>query len=172
MPDKDPWQFFSSLAISDACNTPQAAVEANWPHIHYALDELSIADRLIQAAAIATVAIETASTFEPVREAFWLSENWRRLNLRYYPYYGRGYIQLTWQSNYLKYGDIIGADLVGDPDLAMTPSVAAWVLAHFFKMQGVAGAADDQNWPEARRLVQGGHAGLDRLQAIVAALGV
>ena len=52
----------------------------------------------------ATTFHETAFTFEPVREAFHLSENWRKRNLRYYPYYGRGFVQLTWDYNYRKYG--------------------------------------------------------------------
>jgi hypothetical protein len=53
--------------------------------------------------ALATAAHETAHTMQPVREAFWLSESWRRTHLaRYYPFYGRGYIQLTWRANYEK----------------------------------------------------------------------
>jgi hypothetical protein len=37
---------------------------------------------------LATVHWETNRTFEPVREAYWLSEEWRKRNLRYYPFYG------------------------------------------------------------------------------------
>jgi hypothetical protein len=45
---------------------------------------------------LATTQWETAQTFKPVREAFWKDEEWRRVNLaRYYPYYGRGFVQLT-----------------------------------------------------------------------------
>jgi predicted chitinase len=79
---------------------------------------------------MATVQHETANTYKPVREAFWLSEAWRRQNLRYYPYYGRGYVQLTWLDNYKKYRDILGKDLVGNPDLALDPSIALYVLVH------------------------------------------
>lgn len=50
--------------------------------------------------ALATTKYETAHTFHPVREAYWLSETWRQNNLRYYPWYGRGYVQLTWERNY------------------------------------------------------------------------
>jgi hypothetical protein len=35
--------------------------------------------------ALATACHETAYTMQPVREAFWLSESWRRNHLRYYP---------------------------------------------------------------------------------------
>src|SRR5690606_34382592 len=40
---------------------------------------------------------ETGKTMQPVREAYWLDEDWRRRNLRYYPFYGRGDVQLTWE---------------------------------------------------------------------------
>lgn len=60
---------------------------------------------------LATVEHETANTFKPVREAFWLNEAWRSNNLWYYPYYGRGYVQLTHQSNYQTYTNILGINL-------------------------------------------------------------
>ena len=74
-----------------------------------------------------------SSNISAVREAFWLSEEWRKRNLRYYPYYGRGYVQLTWENNYQKYSDILGVDLVGNPDLAMENDIALFVLVHGFK---------------------------------------
>lgn len=77
---------------------------------------------------LATTFHETARTMQPVREAFWLSEDWRRRNLRYYPYYGRGYVQLTWKENYERAGVVVGANLVSNPDLAMRPDIAAVVM--------------------------------------------
>ena len=82
---------------------------------------------------LATVEHETAQTFKPVREAFWLSENWRRQNLRYYPFYGRGFVQITWQANYQKFSDLLGIDLVGQPDEVMDNKVALWILVYGFK---------------------------------------
>lgn len=82
---------------------------------------------------MATIEWETASTFEPVREAYWLSEDWRQKNLSYYPFYGRGYVQLTWKSNYQEYSSITGLNLVGEPDLAMKPDVALYIIVHGFK---------------------------------------
>ncbi|MCE4545899.1 MULTISPECIES: hypothetical protein [unclassified Caballeronia] len=82
---------------------------------------------------LATVEWETAKTFQPVREAFWNSEDWRRINLRYFPFYGRGYVQLTWKNNYETYGKLLDADLVGTPDLALVPRSALFVLCHGFK---------------------------------------
>jgi len=77
-----------------------------------------------QAYVLATVEHETNATFEPVIEAYWVSEQWREENLRYYPYYGRGFVQLTWDYNYDKYSDKLGVDLLADPDLVLEPNVS------------------------------------------------
>jgi hypothetical protein len=76
---------------------------------------------------LATVEHETAGTFKPVRETFWLNEDWKRRNLPYYPYYGRGYIQLTHRSNYQKYSQILEIDLVRKPELALEPKIALFI---------------------------------------------
>jgi putative chitinase len=79
---------------------------------------------------LATANHETASTMQPVREAFWLSENWRRTNLRYYPFYGRGYVQLTWKANYEKADRELklGGNLNSNLDLALEPDIAAMIM--------------------------------------------
>jgi predicted chitinase len=82
---------------------------------------------------LATTEWETAQTFKPVREAFWESEEYRRTHFRYYPYYGRGYVQLTWKGNYQKFSTILGLELVGNPDLAMNPNIALFILVYGFK---------------------------------------
>ncbi len=82
---------------------------------------------------IATTFWETGRTFQPVKEAYWLSESWRRSNLRYFPYYGRGYVQLTWKFNYEKYSKILGLDLVNNPDKVMEPDISMFILCHGFK---------------------------------------
>lgn len=81
--------------------------------------------------ALATAAHETAYTMQPVREAFWLNENWRRTHLHYYPYYGRGYVQLTWETNYQKADrelDLNGR-LTSNLDVALDPDIAARIMA-------------------------------------------
>lgn len=77
---------------------------------------------------LATAFWETARTMKPVKEAFWLSEDWRRRNLRYYPWYGRGYVQLTWEDNYKRAGEKLGLDLTTDPEAVMIPETAAKIL--------------------------------------------
>jgi len=77
---------------------------------------------------IATAEWETNHRCRPVREAYWLSEEWRKKHLRYYPYYGRGYVQLTWEYNYKKFGELLGIDLVNNPDRALEPEYAVQIL--------------------------------------------
>ena len=77
---------------------------------------------------LATAYWETNRTMKPVEEAYWLSEAWRKENLRYYPWHGRGYVQLTWETNYHKAKAETGVDMVSDPTLAMRSDVAAQVL--------------------------------------------
>lgn len=62
----------------------------------------------IAAANFATAYWESGKTMAPVKEAYWLSESWRRQNLRYYPWYGRGLVQTTWKENYEKVGVLLG----------------------------------------------------------------
>jgi hypothetical protein len=183
-PQPDPWAYWPAERIAAITNCPLAAVTENWPKLHAQLVLCGIDDRPTQAAMVATVAIETARTFAPVREAFWLSEEWRKANLRYYPYYGRGYIQLTWPSNYEAFGRKVdelwqagGAiNLLSKPDDALDPDISAAVSAVYFRDHGGDGqqripeAARRGDWREVRRLVQGADAGLSELTAMATAL--
>jgi putative chitinase len=88
-----------------------------------------------QAYMLATAWHETDKTMQPVREAFRLSENWRKKNLRYWPHYGRGYVQTTWERNYRKLDEASAAagltkagEILANPDLAMRPDIAALAL--------------------------------------------
>ncbi len=77
---------------------------------------------------IGTAYHEGAYTMQPVKEAYWLGEDWRKKNLRYYPWYGRGDVQLTWEENYKKAGAELGIDLTTDPNKALDPAVSVQVL--------------------------------------------
>jgi putative chitinase len=117
---------------------------------------------------LATAWHETAKTMQPVREAFWLSEAWRKTNLRYYPWYGRGFVQLTWQKNYDRADEELelGGKLSADPDLALQPDIAARVMVH--GMEGgwftgkrlsdylpLSGKAGFDAYTAARRIING-----------------
>lgn len=79
---------------------------------------------------LATAYWETAHTMKPVEEAFWVKnpDAWRKKNLRYYPWHGRGYVQLTWKTNYVRAGKELGLDLTTDPDIVMRSDIAAKIL--------------------------------------------
>jgi predicted chitinase len=89
---------------------------------------------------VATTYWETAHTFHPVREAFYLADPDAYLRTKsYYPYYGRGYVQLTWQRNYHHYGEILQYDLAKNPDRALDPALALFVLVQGFKLGSFTG---------------------------------
>jgi len=45
-----------------------------------------------------------------------------------YLYRGRGFVQITGRANYKRAGDKLGIDLIGNPDAALNPTVAAQIL--------------------------------------------
>lgn len=111
---------------------------------------------------LATAYWETAHTVKPVREAFWMSEDWRRKNLRYYPWYGRGYVQLTWKRNYERAGRELNVDMTTDADVAMQPEIAAKVLVKGMMFGWFTGKAlpeyvtlQSSDFEGARRVVNG-----------------
>lgn len=171
-PGLDPWSAWDARAIAACTGCPQASIEANWPAIYAQLSACGIASREVQGGALGTIAVETAHTFEPVQEAFWMDDAWRNANLRYAPYWGRGYIQLTWDYNYQAYGGYLGLPLYDNPDLALECDTAAAVFAQFFDRSGAAASAQVCDWSECRRKVQGADAGLDELIRVVNCLGL
>ena len=113
---------------------------------------------------LATAEWETNYTFEPVAEAYWVknAEAWRKKNLRYWPWYGRGFVQLTWEANYRKAGEKIGVDLIADPDAAMVPANAAKILVLGMKEGWFTGKAlgdyitlQASDFVGARRIING-----------------
>lgn len=44
---------------------------------------------------------------------------------KYYPFYGRGFSQLTWETNYKKESKRLGIDLIKNPDQMLITSIAA-----------------------------------------------
>ena len=82
---------------------------------------------------LATVYHETARTMSPVREGLSASDAWRKSHLRYYPWYGRGLVQLTWEANYRKMTTNLkpffpNIDLISNPDQALDPAISVGIL--------------------------------------------
>jgi hypothetical protein len=74
---------------------------------------------------LATIKHETADKFAPITEMG--SQKYLR-SKPYYPYIGRGYVQLTWKWNYEKFGKLLDIPLVEDPSLANEPETAWRIL--------------------------------------------
>lgn len=76
---------------------------------------------------------ETAKTMQGVREGLSVSDAWRKKNLRYYPWYGRGKVQLTWERNYRLATEKLRAlgfdvDLIANPDQALDLKIASVII--------------------------------------------
>jgi hypothetical protein len=77
-------------------------------------------------------------------------------------YCGRGYVQLTWKANYAKAGEALGYPLVGNPDLAMRPDIAAAIMVRGMAEGWFTGkklsdyiTADRADFVNARRIING-----------------
>jgi putative chitinase len=113
---------------------------------------------------LATTKWETDHTMQPIKEGGGLAY---LKSKRYYPWYGRGYVQLTWDYNYKKMTKLLQAagfktDLMANPELALDPDVAAFVM-----FEGMIGGVftgkkladyfskDKTDWLNARRIING-----------------
>ena len=74
---------------------------------------------------LATTFHETGRTMYPVKE--YGSQSYLT-SKPYYPYMGRGFVQLTWLENYEKGSVVTDEDLVEWPDTAMVPDIAAIIM--------------------------------------------
>eukprot|EP00461_Guttulinopsis_vulgaris_P000476 UN00476 len=113
---------------------------------------------------LATAAWETAHQMVPVREAYWLSEAWRKANLRYYPWYGRGYVQITWESNYKNAQQKLGVGNIftNNPDTTLEPRYAGPIICvgmrdSWFTGRGLSDYIGNgkKDYVNARRIVNG-----------------
>lgn len=121
---------------------------------------------------LATAWHETASTMQPVIESYWLPDRYRR-KLRYYPWYGRGYVQLTWEANYRRAdaecaaaGLIVAGEIIANPDKVLEPLISAFIMRRgmdegWFTGKSlrtylpIAGVATREQYLKARRIING-----------------
>lgn len=70
---------------------------------------------------------------------------------------GRGYVQITGRANYQKASALTGRDLVGNPDLALDPAIAARIIVHGMTTGWFTGRklADFDSYQNMRRVVNG-----------------
>ncbi len=163
-PDRDESSDFSTPDFS----TRAAAVEAI--RLECARQGLALPAQV--AYVLATAEHETAGSMKPVREAYYLGDEDRaeayRKGLEYYPYYGRGLVQLTWRENYEAYGPKLSkrfgeeVDLVESPDDALRPDFAVFILVDDLRTGAFTGkrlsdyvSEETTNFVDARRCVNG-----------------
>ena len=173
--------FWSAETIAAILGSPIENVRAQWPLVRAELAELGMGDRPVLIAALATIRVETGR-FLPIPEIASGDAYEGRADLgNTQPgdgrrYKGRGLIQLTGRANYRSYGQKIGVDLEGNPDLALEQAVSAKVFAVYFRDHrsreglNVADAAREGLWELTRRLVNGGLNGWDDYIGYVRAL--
>ena len=118
---------------------------------------------------LATVFWECDQTMQPIKEGGGLKY---LKSKRYYPWYGRGYVQLTWQANYKRMQELLGPklpnmDLIKRPDDALNPLYATAILfegmcrAESFKGDFTGKSLEDYftptktDWIGARRIING-----------------
>ena len=162
--------------------TPAGHIESNLPAVLNALVEPQLANKPMILMALATIRAETES-FLPVSEGqssfntspgghpFDKYDSRADLGNQGPPdgerFKGRGFVQLTGRANYEVHGNAIGLgdQLVENPDLANDPVVAAQLLASFLKSreERIKAALAAADLATARRLVNGGSNGIDRL---------
>jgi len=79
---------------------------------------------------------------------------------------GRGPIQLTGRANYTRYGELLGLDLVGDPDRVATPEVGCRVAGLFWQRNGLNELADAGDFTKITKRINGGLNGLAEREAL------
>jgi putative chitinase len=80
-------------------------------------------------------------------------------------YRGRGPIQLTGKDNYRACGRALGVDLLGAPELLETPEIGCLAAAWFWTKRGLNALADNGDFVEISRRINGGLIGLEERRA-------
>ncbi len=161
---------------------PRANIEKYLPLVRKALAERGLVDKTMVLMALATVRVETF-TFAPISEGQSplntqppgppFNKYDRRSDLGNLGppdgarFKGRGFIQLTGRKNYEYYGELLGYNLIKNPELANSPQPAARILAAYLKENesSIRGSLAVGDLAGARRTVNGGGNGLDGFRA-------
>ena len=167
---------FTADAIATILHAPLGNVEAHWPLVVEALAALKIQEPVVEVAAIASIGSESY-LFTPEKEVG--SEAYFRRMYEFdrslgnlepgdgSKFRGRGFLPLVGRSEYARFGKLVGAELLEQPDLALDPAVAARILAYDFMLKGVPKAAAEEDWVKVRRLVHGDLSGWKRFNGIL-----
>lgn len=165
--------------IARVLGVPASRVDLYWPKIEECLTALckdQYTDE-VRIAALATIRVE-CPPFAPIHE-YGSDEAHEKIyggrqdlgNLNAGDgarYAGRGFIQITGEFNYAKYGKLLGIDLIDDPadpnddddpNKALEPDAAAAIFAAYFHDSRCDIAANAHDWTRVRQIVNGGKYG-------------
>ncbi len=112
---------------------------------------------------LGTTKWETDHTMQPIIEGG--SQKYLR-SKKYWPWYGRGFVQLTWKRNYEAFRAQVlkwfGVDIIADPDAAMQLGPAAYIMFEGMAKGTFTGKklsdyfnATKTDWVNARRIING-----------------
>lgn len=157
-------KFFASVRASGIFGATLSQSEADGTEaIIDAFEDAGLTDARWLAYMLATAFHETAATMRPIEE--YGKGAGRQYGLPTGPYkqryYGRGYVQLTWEANYKKAQDKLGAPFHSKPELALDPKHAADIMTRGMtegwftgkKLSDYIGAKAD--YVGARRIING-----------------
>jgi hypothetical protein len=131
--------------------------------INFLLEKLDLStvfsDARHYAYILATIYHECAAKWQPVTE---YGSHRYLSSKRYWPYIGRGYVQLTWDWNYKKFSALLNLPLFDNPDLALEPETA-WKILELGMSEGLYTGKKLSNyfnetktdWVNARRIING-----------------
>lgn len=132
MPRFNRKSFFDKFKTNFDSSLEQSQVDG----IEFLLDSFESEPRWTDprhiAYALATIYHETAGSMQPVEEGYYLGSPAKvkafQKKLRYFPYFGRGYVQLTWKKNYDMAGKALGINLSDVPSQALEPEIAFQIV--------------------------------------------
>jgi hypothetical protein len=112
---------------------------------------------------LGTTKWETDHTMQPIIEGG--SQKYLR-SKKYWPWIGRGFVQLTWERNYqafrLMVKNLFGVDIIENPDAAMQLGPAAYIMFEGMAKGTFTGKklsdyfnASKTDWINARRIING-----------------
>jgi putative chitinase len=83
-------------------------------------------------------------------------------------YKGRGLLQLTGRANYKAFGDLLGVNLEGNPELAAEPVLSLKIACEFWKKKSLNQFCDSDDVVDLTRRINGGKNGLDERRVFTA----
>ena len=134
------------------------------PHLALAMEEFLVGTVLRKAAFLAQIAHESCELryMEEIASGAQYEGRKDLGNTKHGDgrrYKGRGPIQLTGRVNYVRFGEILGIDLVNTPKVAAQPEVGFRIAGLFWNLHNLNNLADAEQFDRITRVINGGNNG-------------